>query len=92
MHPHVHRRWAGIEKMLLEADLKPRVKDLSLQMFHTVAEAEAKVHGKSIDEVHFHEVGAVDSIVDIVGTAICLDELQVDRIVVSELTEGCGHI
>lgn len=57
MHPHVHRSWAGIEKMLLEADLKPRVKDLSLQMFHTVAEAEAKVHGKSIDEVHFHEVG-----------------------------------
>ncbi|MCI6688928.1 MAG: LarC family nickel insertion protein [Clostridiaceae bacterium] len=92
MHPHVHRSWAGIEKMLLEADLKPRVKDLSLQMFRTVAEAEAKVHGKSIDEVHFHEVGAVDSIVDIVGTAICLDELQVDKIVVSELTEGCGHI
>ena len=89
---HVHRSWAGIEKMLLEADLKPRVKALSLQMFRTVAEAEAKVHGRSIDEVHFQEVGAVDSIVDIVGTAICLDELNVDKVVVSELTEGCGHI
>lgn len=92
MHPHVHRSWAGIEKMLLESDLKPRVKALSLQMFRTVAEAEAKVHGRTIEEVHFHEVGAVDSIVDIVGTAACLDELHVDKVVVSELTEGCGHI
>lgn len=92
MHPHVHRSWADIEKMLLESDLKPRVKALSLQMFRTVAEAEAKVHGHPVDEVHFHEVGAVDSIVDIVGTAACLDELNVDKVVVSELTEGCGHI
>ena len=57
MHPHVHRSWADIEKMLLESDLKPRVKALSLQMFRTVAEAEAKVHGHPVDEVHFHEVG-----------------------------------
>lgn len=92
MHPHVHRSWADIEKMLQESDLKPRVKALSLQMFRTVAEAEAKVHGHPVDEVHFHEVGAVDSIVDIVGTAACLDELNVDKVVVSELTEGCGHI
>lgn len=92
MHPHVHRSWAGIEKMLLESDLKPRVKALSLQMFRTVAEAEAHVHGRSMAEVHFHEVGAVDSIVDIVGTAACLDELNVDKVLVSELTEGYGHI
>ncbi len=91
-HPHVHRSWSDIEKMLLESDLKPRVKALSLQMFRTVAEAEAKVHGHPVDEVHFHEVGAVDSIVDIVGTAACLDELNVDKVVISELTEGCGHI
>ncbi|RGD91084.1 LarC family nickel insertion protein [Clostridiaceae bacterium AM27-36LB] len=92
MHTHVHRSWADIEKMLLESDLKPRVKALSLQMFRTVAEAEAHVHGRSIAEVHFHEVGAVDSIVDIVGTAACLDELNVDKVLVSELTEGCGHV
>ena len=92
MHTHVHRSWADIEKMLLESDLKPRVKALSLQMFRTVAEAEAHVHGRSIAEVHFHEVGAVSSIVDIVGTAACLDELNVDKVLVSELTEGCGHV
>ena len=92
MYTHVHRSWADIEKMLLESDLKPRVKALSLQMFRTVAEAEAHVHGRSIAEVHFHEVGAVDSIVDIVGTAACLDELNVDKVLVSELTEGCGHV
>ena len=92
MHTHVHRSWADIEKMLLESDLKPRVKALSLQMFRTVAEAETHVHGRSIAEVHFHEVGAVDSIVDIVGTAACLDELNVDKVLVSELTEGCGHV
>ena len=91
-HPHVHRSWADIEKMLLKSDLKPRVKALSLQMFRTVAEAEAKVHGHPVDEAHFHEVGAVDSIVDIVGTAACLDELNVDKVLVSELTEGCGHV
>ncbi|MGN8801004.1 LarC family nickel insertion protein [Candidatus Merdisoma sp. HCP28S3_D10] len=92
MHPHIHRSWSDIEKMLLESDLKPRVKALSLQMFRTVAEAEAHVHGRSMAEVHFHEVGAVDSIVDIVGTAACLDELNVDKILVSELMEGCGHV
>lgn len=92
MHPHNHRSWADIEKMLLESDLKPRVKALSLQMFRTVAEAEAHVHGRSMAEVHFHEVGAVDSIVDIVGTAACLEELNVDKVLVSELTEGRGHI
>ena len=92
MHTHVHRSWADIEKMLLESDLKPRVKALSLQMFRTVAEAEAHVHGRSIAEVHFHEVGAVDSIVDIVGTAACLDEPNVNKDLVSELTEGCGHV
>lgn len=91
-HSHEHRSWSDIEKMLLESDLKPNVKELSLKMFRTVAEAEGKVHGKPMGDVCFHEVGAVDSIVDIVSTAVCMDELNVKRVVVSELTEGCGHI
>lgn len=91
-HHCAHRTWGDIEAMLRAADLKPRVLELSLRIFCTVAEAEARVHGLPVPEVHFHEVGAVDSIVDIVGTAACLEELQVDRVLVSEITEGSGHV
>lgn len=91
-HNHVHRTWKDIEQVLRAADLKPRVLELSLEMFRSVAEAEGKAHGCAPEEVHFHEVGAVDSIVDIVGTAACLEELGVEKIVVSDLWEGSGHV
>ena len=61
-------------------------------MFMIVAEAESKAHGKPIEEVHFHEVGAIDSIVDIISTAVCVDDLGIDDIFVSELYEGTGHV
>lgn len=92
-HPlHVHRTWKDIRTMLEEAQLSPRVRELSIRMFETVAEAEGKVHGCMPEEVHFHEVGAVDSIVDIVSTAACMEELGIEKVVVSELWDGCGHI
>lgn len=91
-HAHVHRTWKDIEKILTEAELKPRVLELSLKMFRSVAEAEGKAHGCLPEEVYFHEVGAVDSIVDIVGTAACLEELGIEKVLVSDLWEGCGHV
>ena len=91
-HAHVHRTWRDIEQMLAGAGLKPRVLELSKQMFRIVAEAEGKVHGRPADEVHFHEVGAVDSIVDIVSTAACMEELNIDKVVTSHIWEGQGHV
>ncbi len=92
IHTHEHRTWRDIEQMLDKADLKPRVLELSKQMFQIIADAEGKVHGRPAEAVHFHEVGAVDSIVDIVCAAACMEELGIDRVVVSDIWEGQGHV
>jgi uncharacterized protein (TIGR00299 family) protein len=89
---HVHRNLGDIERIINESGLNDRVKKLSLDMFRLVAEAEGKIHGKPAGEVHFHEVGAVDSIVDIIGTAICIDNLGPDRIVFSSLPLSRGFV
>jgi uncharacterized protein (TIGR00299 family) protein len=78
--------------MIDAGSLLPRQKELAKRIFTRLGEAEAKVHGTDIRKVHFHEVGAVDSIADIVGSAIGLDLLGVDRIVCSPLATGFGHI
>ena len=89
---HAHVNLAAVETMINESRLEEAVKALSKKIFRIVAEAEATVHGKPIEEVHFHEVGAVDSIVDIVGAAICLCHLKVDQVVVSPLHTGTGFV
>lgn len=89
---HEHRSMAEIREMLLASKLSDKVKERSLLIFEALAEAEGKIHGKSKAEVCFHEVGAVDSIVDIVGTAICLDFLRIERIFVSRLNTGTGFV
>lgn len=81
-----------IEDLIAGSGLADRVKQVSLQIFHRLGEAEAKVHGVSIDEVHFHEVGAVDSIVDVVGAAAALDLLGLDEVYCSPLPLGSGTI
>ena len=94
-HSHNHhseRNLEDIELIINQSDLRPRVKTMSTKIFREIARAEAKVHGKDINEVHFHEVGAVDSIVDIVGSCICLDMLGIERIFASELHEGKGFV
>ncbi|MCK4837527.1 MAG: nickel pincer cofactor biosynthesis protein LarC [Desulfobulbaceae bacterium] len=87
-----HRHWADIKKMLNNSRLKGGVKNMALAIFTTLAEAEAKVHNSEVEQVHFHEVGAVDSIIDIVGFAICLDHLAVTRVISSALPMGSGMI
>lgn len=91
-HNHQARNLRDIEGLIDESDLSQGVKDFSKQVFREIAAAEAKVHDKDIAEVHFHEVGAVDSIVDIVGIAICLDLLGIDRVYASKLYDGHGFI
>ncbi|MDQ7096486.1 nickel pincer cofactor biosynthesis protein LarC [Desulfosporosinus sp. PR] len=89
---HAHRNLRDIETIIANSSLNNNVKKLSLAIFMKVAEAEAKVHGKLLDEVHFHEVGAVDSIIDIVGAAVCLDYLSVDKIMASSVQVGGGFV
>ncbi len=89
---HTCRNLKDIENIIINSSLNNRVKKLSFAILMKVAEAEAKVHGKSLYEVHFHEVGAVDSIIDIVGAAVCLDYLKVDRIMASSVQVGGGFV
>lgn len=89
---HVHRHLHHITDMIDASRLTSRQKDLAKRIFTRLGEAEAKVHGTTIRKVHFHEVGAVDSIADIVGAAIGWDLLGVDRIVASPVSTGQGTI
>lgn len=91
-HHHVHRRMLDIREIIEKSSLNMAVKQQALAIFMEIAKAEGKVHGKPAEEVTFHEVGAVDSIVDIVGAAICLDYLEIERIFVSRLTVGSGWV
>jgi uncharacterized protein (TIGR00299 family) protein len=89
---HTHRHYAAIDAMIAESGLAGPVKETSRRVFRRLAEAEALVHGVAVEDVHFHEVGAVDSIVDIVATAICLEYLRVEQIYVSALPLGGGFV
>ncbi|MEM9657407.1 MAG: nickel pincer cofactor biosynthesis protein LarC [Planctomycetota bacterium] len=89
---HAHRHLHQIERMIDESDLNDRQRDLSKRIFRRLGAAEAKVHGTTIEKVHFHEVGAVDSIADIVGAAIAFDLLGVQRIHCAPVPTGSGFI
>ena len=92
-HGHAaHRNLADIEAIIMGSSLTQEVKETSLAIFLKVAQAEAKVHGKALHEVHFHEVGATDSIVDIVGAAICFHRLGVDAVWASTVELGGGFV
>ena len=91
-HSHEHRNYRDIMALINASTLAPPIKELSLAIFERVAEAEAKVHGVPLAEVGFHEVGAVDSIIDIVGAAIGIDWFKPDQIVASPPELGGGTV
>ena len=94
-HPeqHAHRHLSDIRQIINQSEvLTDNQRDLALRIFHAVAEAEAKVHGSTVDRVHFHEVGAIDSIVDIVAAAIGFDWLDVEELFCSRVPTGRGQV
>ena len=90
--PTHHRHLADIRRIIEAASFEPKVEALALNIFQQIAEAEAKIHDMPVEAVHFHEVGATDSIVDIVAAAVCLDLLNVDHIYCKTLELGGGMV
>ncbi len=89
---HEHRGIKEIKEIIYESNITSEAKTIAMKIFNVIAEAEAKAHDTTIENVHFHEVGAVDSIVDIVAVAVCLDNLNIKEVVVPILHEGYGTI
>jgi uncharacterized protein (TIGR00299 family) protein len=88
--PHYHRHLKDIEELINKSSLATTVKERAIKIFREVAIAEAKVHNSTIDKVHFHEVGAIDSLVDIIGVAICLEKLGIEAVYTSQIKVGNG--
>ena len=91
-HHHEHRNLHDVCEIIDNSDIDEESKDLAKRIFMRVAKAESKVHNKPLDEVHFHEVGAIDSIIDIVGTAILINKIHPDKIISSVVNDGHGFI
>ncbi|MGD9252993.1 MAG: nickel pincer cofactor biosynthesis protein LarC [Holophagae bacterium] len=90
-HPH-HRNLADVEQLIDRAEVSSRASNMARKVFRRLAEAEGQVHGEPADQVHFHEVGAVDAIVDILGSCLALDRLGADEVVCSDLPMGHGTV
>ncbi len=91
-HHHEHRNLSDVYAIIDGTTMTEGARNLAKKIFEILAESEAKAHGKPIDQVHFHEVGAIDSIVDIISLAVCFDTLSPEKVYVSPLYEGTGTI
>ncbi|MCD8307586.1 MAG: nickel pincer cofactor biosynthesis protein LarC [Clostridia bacterium] len=89
---HSHRNLKDVTDIILASSMTDRAKETALRIFRILAEAEGKVHGKPAEDVHFHEVGAVDSIIDICAAAICLDDLGITEAKITPIASGRGHV
>lgn len=90
-HEHHHRGLKEIKEIINSGDITEKVKEMAIGIFEIIGEAEGKAHGLPVEEVHFHEVGAIDSIIDIVGVAVLIDDLSPEHIYFSDLYEGKGY-
>lgn len=91
-HHHEHRGLPEIREIMNHTQMTENARSLALNIFEILAKAEAKAHATDIDHVHFHEVGAIDSIVDIIAVAVCIDNLEIDKVYVPKLCEGMGTV
>ncbi|UKJ79134.1 LarC family nickel insertion protein [Priestia megaterium] len=91
-HHHSHRAYQDIVKLIDGSQLSQEVKETSLNIFKKIGEAEGLIHGISLEKVHFHEVGAVDSIIDIVGASILINKLEIQKIKSSPVCVGAGKV
>lgn len=91
-HHHEHRNLNDVNAIIDKAEISENAKNLAKKIFKIVAEAESKVHNKDISEIHFHEIGAIDSIVDIISFAVLYDNLRPEKVYFSTLTEGQGTV
>lgn len=91
-HHHEHRNLEDVITIINKSYASEKAKALAVKIFTIIANAEAKAHGKTLNEVHFHEVGALDSIADILSAAVCFDALNIDKVYCSPLAEGHGEI
>ncbi|MGN0319073.1 MAG: LarC family nickel insertion protein [Lachnospira sp.] len=92
VHKHGHRTLKDVLDIINGGNLTPGAREIAEKIFTILGEAEAKAHGTDLSHVHFHEVGAVDSIIDIAAFAICLDNLGIKDVIVPVLYEGCGTV
>lgn len=91
-HHHEHRGLPEILRILDDTRMEESARALAKRVFTILAEAEARAHGIPVEEVHFHEVGAIDSIVDIIAIAVCFDDLKITDVIVKSVTEGTGTV
>lgn len=89
---HTHRSYTTICDIIDKSTISDEAKKLSKEIFHKIAVAEAAIHQIDIEKIHFHEVGAIDSIIDIVGFSICYTTLEIDKCIVSPVVAGCGSV
>ncbi len=91
-HHHIHRGLPEIHDILDRTAMSKEANVIAKKIFAVIAKAESKAHGVPVEQVHFHEVGAIDSIVDVVAIAVCIDNLDIDRVIVSKLYDGQGTV